>query len=108
MEKNKKLKNHEHAHGEEGGGGGFPKMKTKPGKTEESIRMQIWLQDIRGICYYFDHAGNVYNTMDVFENKMDPAIIGRWVTMTDIFQDPKGYPISEISISDDKYAVMLF
>ena len=48
-------------------------------ETQDKIKkIEIWAQDIKGIVYYIDQDFNVYNTKDIFENKIDPRIIAKW------------------------------
>ena len=41
-------------------------------------KIEIWMQDIKGICYYIDKNNNVYSPEDIVESKKNPRIIGKW------------------------------
>ena len=47
-------------------------------KETDVKKVEIWTQDIRGIIYYIDDNNNVYNTKDIFENKINPQIIAKY------------------------------
>ena len=42
-------------------------------------KLEVWAQEIKGIIYYIDKSGNVYNPQNVYENVIDPAIIAKYV-----------------------------
>jgi hypothetical protein len=46
------------------------------GKHVEKI--EIWVQEIKGINYYIDNMNNVYKPEDIISNKQKPAIIAKW------------------------------
>lgn len=46
--------------------------------TIEKKKIQVWAQEISGIIYYLDNAGNVYNPADIFQNKENPKIIAKY------------------------------
>ncbi len=41
-------------------------------------KLEVWVQEIKGIIYHLDKFGNVYNSEDIVLNKTDPAIIGKY------------------------------
>lgn len=41
-------------------------------------KIDIWIQDIKGINYFIDKDGNVYNHEDVLSNKKNPQIIAQY------------------------------
>ena len=47
---------------------------------EENIlkKVEIWIQEIKGINYYIDNVNNVYRTEDIISNKLNPDIIAKW------------------------------
>jgi len=47
-------------------------------KVDEMKKISIWAQDIKGIIYYIDENHHVYDTKDIYENKINPKIIARW------------------------------
>lgn len=58
----------------------------------KNVKVDIWAQDIKGIIYYIDKAGNVYDTEDIMKiDKTPKRIIAKYV------QDEKGnYSIPSI------------
>jgi len=51
-----------------------PVMKTK---------IEVWVQEIKGINYYIDANNNVYQPEDIISNKKNPSIIAKWKLMDD-------------------------
>lgn len=43
-------------------------------------KIEIWMQDIQGICCYIDKDRRVYSPEDIVGNKSYPAVIGEWYT----------------------------
>ena len=60
--------------------------------TPKNVKVDIWAQDIKGIIYYIDKVGNVYDTEDIMKiDKYPKRIIAKYV------QDTKGvYSIPSI------------
>jgi hypothetical protein len=60
--------------------------------TPKNVKVDIWAQDIRGIIYYIDKTGNVYDTEDIMKiDKYPKRVIAKYV------QDAKGgYSIPSI------------
>ena len=54
-------------------------------ECEESLvkKIDIWVQDIKGINYFIDAENNVYNHEDVLSNKKNPQIITQYTKDTD-------------------------
>jgi len=52
-----------------------------PMKTHKKI--QVWIQEIRGISYYIDNSNNIYDHHDIVNNKDNPKIIARYSKGTD-------------------------
>lgn len=46
-------------------------------------KIEIWIQEIKGIYYYIDDFGNVYNHDDIIQNKKDPGIITKYKKLED-------------------------
>ena len=44
----------------------------------EKKTVEVWVEDIKGIVYYIDVSGNVYNTEDIVANRENARIIARW------------------------------
>ena len=64
---------------------------TEP-STPKNVKVDIWAQDIKGIIYYIDKVGNVYDTEDIMKiDKYPKRVIAKYV------QDAKGgYSIPSI------------
>ena len=60
--------------------------------TPKNVKVDIWAQDIKGIIYYIDKVGNVYDTEDIMKiDKYPKRVIAKYV------QDTKGgYSIPSI------------
>lgn len=44
----------------------------------ETNKVEVWAQDIRGISYYLDNNGNVYEAEDIVMNRDKPSIIAKY------------------------------
>ena len=44
----------------------------------QTTKVEIWIQEIKGINYYIDNVNNVYRTEDIISNKQNPDIIAKW------------------------------
>jgi hypothetical protein len=44
-----------------------------------NIKVETWVQDIKGIMYHIDNHGNVYDPEDIVANKMNPKVIAKYV-----------------------------
>ena len=51
--------------------------------------IEVWAQDIQGIVYYIDKFNNVYQTEDIFTNKVNPKIIAKYVKTGDNYSIPE-------------------
>ena len=48
--------------------------------TTKTVKVDIWAQDIKGIIYYVDKAGNVYDTEDIMKiDKYPKRIIAKYL-----------------------------
>lgn len=57
--------------------------------TEPTIRkVSVWAQDIKGIIYYLDSEGNVYEPSDVINNRKNPKVIAKYVKEDDTYHIP--------------------
>jgi len=45
---------------------------------KSATKVEVWVQEIRGINYYVDCFNNVYRPEDILANKQNPAIIAKW------------------------------
>jgi hypothetical protein len=52
-------------------------------------KIEVWVQDIQGIVYYIDKNFNVYQTEDIYTNKVNPKIIAKYVKTGDTFSIPE-------------------
>jgi len=57
--------------------------------TSNVKKVEVWAQDIMGIIYYIDSAGNVYQAEDILDNKVNPKIIAKYVKQGDIYTIPE-------------------
>jgi len=48
-------------------------------QAQTSNKVEVWLQDFKGISYYIDDKTNVYQTEDIVSNKRNPNIIAKYV-----------------------------
>ena len=46
--------------------------------TKQVKKVEVWVQEIKGINYYIDAAKNVYLPEDIIANSKQPRIIGTW------------------------------
>jgi hypothetical protein len=57
------------------------------GTTDEPIqtsnKVEVWLQDFKGIAYYIDNNMNIYQTEDIVSNKRNPNIIAKYAIEND-------------------------
>jgi hypothetical protein len=48
--------------------------------TTKNVKVDIWAQDIKGIIYYVDKNGNVYDTEDIMKiDKHPKRVIAKYV-----------------------------
>ena len=53
--------------------------QTLEAPTTKNVKVDIWAQDIKGIIYYIDKAGNVYDTEDIMKiDKYPKRIIAKY------------------------------
>ena len=52
-------------------------------------KVEVWAQDIKGIIYYIDKFGNVYEAEEVVQNSVNPSIIAKYVKNGDVFSIPE-------------------
>lgn len=59
---------------------GTPHGVSESGESEMSKvkKIEVWVEEIKGINYYIDSDNNVYRSEDIVENKSSPAIIAKW------------------------------
>ena len=47
-----------------------------------NIKVDTWVQDIKGIMYHIDSLGNVYDPEDIVANTVNPHVIAKYVKNT--------------------------
>jgi len=52
---------------------------------EVLTKVEVWVQEIKGINYYIDGENNVYKPEDILANKVRPAVVAKW-TLNDMTQ----------------------
>ena len=59
---------------------GLPKGEVEEDKSEvvETLRTEIWIEEICGVHQYIDNTGNIYSTEDIMQNIKTPRIISTW------------------------------
>ena len=50
--------------------------KTK--QPQQTKKIEIWVQEIKGINYYIDKTNNVYKPEDIISNIPNPSVIAKW------------------------------
>jgi hypothetical protein len=44
----------------------------------QQTKVEVWVQEIKGINYYIDANNNVYRPEDIIANKQNPNVIAKW------------------------------
>jgi hypothetical protein len=52
-------------------------------------KVEVYVQDIKGIVYYIDNNNNVYHTEDIICNKINPKIIAKYIKNGDNYSIPE-------------------
>lgn len=52
-------------------------------------KVEVWPQDIQGIHYYIDNFYNVYDTIDIVKNLVNPKIIAKYEKKDDTYSIPE-------------------
>ena len=52
-------------------------------ETPSFKKSEVFIKDIKGINYYIDTEGNVYDTADILHNKVNPKIIAKYNITSD-------------------------
>jgi len=70
---------------------GTPHGICEPGDNDKPLgqKIEVWVQDIQGIVYYIDKNYNVYQTEDIFTNKINPKIIAKYTKTGDNYHIPE-------------------
>ena len=45
---------------------------------QQTKKVEVWVQEIKGISYYIDNVNNVYKPEDILSNIINPSIIAKW------------------------------
>lgn len=45
---------------------------------QKTKKVEVWVQEIKGISYYIDSENNVYKTEDILSNKTNPQVVAKW------------------------------
>lgn len=53
-------------------------VETETVEQKKQTKIEVFVQEIQGINYYIDTAGNVYKTEDIISNSKSPAIIAKY------------------------------
>ena len=59
---------------------GIPHGEITDVKPEQKTRkkVQVWTEEISGIVRHLDKEGNIYNPIDIYENKDNPRVIAKY------------------------------
>jgi hypothetical protein len=49
-------------------------------------KLDVWVQDIKGILYYIDNNNNIYQTEDILNNTVNPKVVGKYTKTGDTFE----------------------
>ena len=60
---------------------GRPHGQVKEGeqKKDNTLKIEVHARDIKGIIYFIDKNGNVYDPQDIHQNLKNPAIIAKYI-----------------------------
>jgi hypothetical protein len=47
-------------------------------EEHKEMKVQVWVEDIKGIHQYIDANHNVYQSEDIISNKKNPKVIAKW------------------------------
>jgi len=68
---------------------GTVNSETTDNNESKQTKREIWAQEIRGIVYYIDKEGNVYQTEDVINNIINPKIIAKYECKLGVYSIPE-------------------
>jgi len=58
-------------------------------KGKTMTKIEIWVQEIKGLNYYIDSTNNVYKPEDIMSGKKNPSIIAKWsLSETGVYKIP--------------------
>ena len=61
---------------------------TQTEKPKTHTKKTCWAQEIKGIIYYIDDDGNVYDTDDILGEVINPRVIAKYVKTDDNYNIP--------------------
>lgn len=62
---------------------GVPHGVVDTNEKQTLKKVDVWAQNIKGIMYYLDNEGNVYQAEDILMNKLNPNKTGKYTRMND-------------------------
>jgi hypothetical protein len=62
---------------------GVPHGVVDTNEKQTLKKVEVWAQNIKGIMYYLDNEGNVYQAEDILMNKLNPNKTGKYTRMND-------------------------
>ena len=57
--------------------------------TSTTKKVEVNAIDIKGIVYYLDNTGNVYDTEDIISNSKNPRVIAKYVKTGEVYSIPE-------------------
>jgi hypothetical protein len=57
--------------------------------TSTTKKVEVNAIDIKGIVYYLDNIGNVYDTEDIISNSKNPRVIAKYVKTGEVYSIPE-------------------
>ena len=57
--------------------------------TSTTNKVEVNAIDIKGIVYYLDNTGNVYDTEDIISNSKNPRVIAKYVKTGEVYSIPE-------------------
>lgn len=57
--------------------------------ANETVKLDVFAEEIGGIVYYIDRFRNVYNTTDILQSKVNPSIVAKWDKQGDRYTIPE-------------------
>ena len=56
---------------------------------EDSVnKVEVWIQEIKGIHYYIDAHNNIYDPEDIIENKKNPSVVAKYERIDNTYSIP--------------------
>lgn len=64
-------------------------IDTQNESIPNTLKIEVWAQDIMGIIYYIDKFNNVYQAEDIVGNKINPKIIAKYEKTGEVYTIPE-------------------